>query len=192
MKLKYKQPIHLFLIFEKINTFVWYSKKININHNISILPINWIYSINLFIRNEIFLSSNSLIELSAIDLSNYKSLVDSNINLLDSKNKTIVFYHYYNIFFKSKLTLIYILNSFKLKLISIDRLFENANWLEREVSEMYNLNFLWKRDTRKLLLDYVKLESPMLKNYQSEGNQDVFYNILDNQVVVLKNNTTEL
>lgn len=192
MKLKYKQPIHLFLIFEKINIFLWYSKKLNINHNIILLPNSWNYTLNLFIRNDLFLSNNSLIEASAIDLSNIKNNTESNLNIFNRNVNTILFFHYYNYFFKNKMTFMYILNSKKYKINSIDRLFENAGWLERELSEMYGINFLWKRDTRKLLLDYVKLEHPMLKNYQLEGSQDIFYNLLDNQVVALKNNVVEL
>ncbi len=171
---------------------MWYSKKLTINHNIILLPSNWNYSINLFIRNDLFLSNNSLIEASAIDLSNIKSSLDNSVNIFNKNINTILFFHYYNYYFKNKITLMYIINNKKYKITSIDRLFENANWLERELSEMYGVNFIWKRDTRKLLLDYVKLEYPMLKNYQLEGNQDIFYNILENQVIAVKNNVTEL
>ncbi len=194
MKFKYKQPVQIFLIFEKINSFFWNSKKLTINHNIIILPRNWIYPINLFIRNELFLAFNQLVELSIIDTSNYssKSLNTSNKYNYIFNNSNIIFYHYFNFYLKTKITILYLLNNNKFKINSIDRIFSNANWLEREASEMYGLNFTWKQDTRKLLLDYTKLEYPMLKNYQSEGNQDVFYNMINNQVIVLKNSTIEL
>jgi len=57
---------------------------------------------------------------------------------------------------------------------------------------MYGINFLFKQDTRKLLLDYSKIEHPMLKDFPSEGVKDVFYDILDNQVTYSNNETTEL
>ena len=75
---------------------------------------------------------------------------------------------------------------------SIDKLFKNANWLERETSEMYGILFTWKTDTRKLLLDYAKHENPLLKDFPSEGFQDVFYNFFENQVTVNKNEVVEL
>jgi NADH:ubiquinone oxidoreductase subunit C len=57
---------------------------------------------------------------------------------------------------------------------------------------MYGLDFLNKSDSRKLLLDYSKIESPMLKDFSSEGVKDVFYDILDNQVTILNADTVEL
>jgi NADH:ubiquinone oxidoreductase subunit C len=57
---------------------------------------------------------------------------------------------------------------------------------------MYGLIFYWKNDARKLLLDYSKLENPMLKDFPCEGIQDVFYNFFENQVVVQKNEIIEL
>lgn len=57
---------------------------------------------------------------------------------------------------------------------------------------MYGLLFFFKTDSRKLLLDYSKIEHPLLKDFPSEGLQDVFYDLLDNQVSVVGNETTEL
>lgn len=57
---------------------------------------------------------------------------------------------------------------------------------------MYGLHFEFKTDSRKLLLDYSKIEHPMLKDFPSEGVRDVFYDILDNQVTITSNETTEL
>jgi len=75
---------------------------------------------------------------------------------------------------------------------SIDKIFKNANWVERETSEMYNINYIWKNDTRKILIDYSKNEYPLLKNYPSEGFQDVFYNFFENQITVNRNEVVEL
>jgi NADH:ubiquinone oxidoreductase subunit C len=57
---------------------------------------------------------------------------------------------------------------------------------------MYGINFFFKNDTRRLLLDYTKVEHPLLKNFQSEGFNETFYNILDNQVCTLFNESVEL
>nr|YP_740744.1 NADH dehydrogenase subunit 9 [Tetrahymena malaccensis]ABI51653.1 NADH dehydrogenase subunit 9 [Tetrahymena malaccensis] len=198
MQNKYMQPIQLFIVFEKLNSKIWASKKLNSNHSIILIPSNWFYSINLFLKKELLFSNISLIENSAIDTINYNQ--ETNQNNLDFscienyffKNKLLIFYNYYNYFLKSKLTFFIILNQLNKNIDSIDRIFSNANWLERETSEMYGINYKWKIDTRKLLLDYAKIENPMLKEFQSEGTQDAFYNIFENQVVVLKNETVEL
>nr|YP_004841733.1 NADH dehydrogenase subunit 9 [Ichthyophthirius multifiliis]AEL89275.1 NADH dehydrogenase subunit 9 [Ichthyophthirius multifiliis] len=193
MKFKYKQPIQILLIFEKINSYIWNSKKLNYNHSIILLPVNWISAINLCLNNELFLSTNSLIESSAIDTSNYKLVMNNNnVIKLFLNNNFIIYYNYFNYSLKSKLTIFFILNKYKKKLNSIDKIFINANWLERELSEMYGLNYSWKTDTRKLLLDYIKIESPLLKNYQSEGYQDIFYSLIDNQILAVQNEVIEL
>lgn len=192
------QPIQLFIVFEKLNSKFWISKKLNSNHHLMLIPSNWFYSINIFIRKELLLANSTLIENSAIDTSYYNletNQNDLNINSIENyffKNKILIFYNYYNYYLKSKLTLFIILTNLNKSLDSIDRIFSNANWLERETSEMYGINYKWKIDTRKLLLDYSKIENPMLKEFQSEGLQDAFYNIFENQVVVLKNETVEL
>lgn len=198
MQVKYMQPVQLFLVFEKLNSKLWISKKLNSNHSLILIPSNWFYAINIFLKKELLLSNISLIENSAIDSSNYN--IQNNENNLDKNslenyylnNKMVVFYNYYNYFLKNKITLFLILNNLCKSLDSIDRIFNNANWLERETSEMYGINYRWKTDTRKLLLDYSKIEHPLLKEFQCEGTQDVFYNIFNNQVTVLKNETVEL
>jgi len=45
---------------------------------------------------------------------------------------------------------------------------------------------------RKLLLDYSKLDNPMLRDFASEGIQDVFFNFFENQVTVSQNEVVEL
>nr|QBI37898.1 NADH dehydrogenase subunit 9 [Tetrahymena rostrata]QGS65276.1 NADH dehydrogenase subunit 9 [Tetrahymena rostrata] len=195
---KYMQPIQIFIVFEKLNSKIWTSKKLNSNHSVILIPSNWFYSINLFLKKELLFSNITLIENSAIDTTHYNQETKFNsisVNSIENyffKNKLLIFYNYYNYFLKNKLTIFLIINSFYKNIDSVDRIFPNANWLERETSEMYGINYRWKIDTRKLLLEYSKIENPMLKEFQSEGTQDVFYNIFENQVVILKNETVEL
>ena len=173
-------------------------KKLNSNHSLILIPNNWLYAINIFFKKELLLSNITLIENSAIDTSNYNiTSVENNLNPNNLENfffnnKLLVFYNYYNYFLKSKITLFLIVGKLAKSIDSIDRIFNNANWLERETSEMYGINFKWKTDTRKLLLDYSKIEHPLLKEFQCEGTQDVFYNIFNNQITTLKNETVEL
>jgi len=97
---------------------------------------------------------------------------------------------YYSHF--SKTRTIVLTNTLNRGVVSIDGVFKNCNWLEREISEMYGVVFGFKTDSRKLLLDYSKVEHPMLKDFPSEGVKDVFYDLLDNQVTITTNETTEL
>jgi len=57
---------------------------------------------------------------------------------------------------------------------------------------MYGVLYYFKHDIRKLLLDYSKLENPLLKDFSSEGVQDVFYNFFENQISINKSEVIEL
>ena len=75
---------------------------------------------------------------------------------------------------------------------SIDKLYKSASWLERETSEMFNIPFTLKTDTRRLLLDYSKQENPLLKDYPVEGLNDAFYNLFEDQVTYTNASVVEL
>jgi NADH-quinone oxidoreductase subunit C len=125
--------------------------------------------------------------MSAIDTLKYSSFFSE--NELIKKNRFMLYNIYYTYFFKVRLT---ILTSVSNKIQSIENLFKNANWLEREVSEMYGIQFLNKKDTRSLLLDYSKNEFPMLKDFPTEGISDIYYNFFENKLVYVKNELIEL
>jgi len=188
---KYIFPLQIFLILEKMNILFWNSKSLTPNSYICLLNYKWFYTLNLILRNELFLNNSMLIENTAIDsrfLNNNEKL-----NIFFKNNKILNFYLYY--FFNLKLKILFLINlknNYKPYLYSIDKIFLNANWLERETSEMYGVLYYFKYDIRKLLLDYSKLENPMLKDFSSEGIQDVFYNFFENQVILNKSEVIEL
>lgn len=185
---KYIFPIQIFLILEKMNLIFWNSKTITPNAYICFINHKWFYTLNILFKNELFLNNSFLIENTAIDNRYLKHLNYTNC-------KTLNVYLYY--FFDLKLKIILLINmhenySNKTYLNSIDKIFCNANWLERETSEMYGILYYFKYDIRKLLLDYSKIENPLLKDFSSEGLQDIFYNFFENQVTVNKNEIIEL
>jgi NADH:ubiquinone oxidoreductase subunit C len=57
---------------------------------------------------------------------------------------------------------------------------------------MFGINYTFKNDIRKLLLDYSKNENPMLKDFPCEGYSDVFYNVFEEQVTFHANDVIEL
>ena len=80
----------------------------------------------------------------------------------------------------------------KNKMTSVDKFYKSANWVERELSEMFGINFCNKKDIRKLLLDYTKIENPLLKDFPTEGFSEVFYDFFEDQVVFVNNDSIEL
>lgn len=152
---------------------------------------NWLYSINLFFKNDVFFSNSMLVENSAVDnKNNFNFLKNYNLFL---NSKLLLFYTYYFFYLKIKIVLYTTYNNNNLtKLKSLDKLFKSASWLERETGEMFKISYLNKTDTRRLLLDYSKQENPLLKDFPTEGFNDVFYSFFDDQVVFNNASVVEL
>jgi len=104
-----------------------------------------------------------------------------------------LFYVYYFYTLKIKIMLfVTYSNDNLIKVNSIDKIYKSASWLERETGEMFRVSYNNKIDTRRLLLDYSKQENPLLKDYPTEGFNDVFYNFFEDQVVYSNSTVVEL
>lgn len=104
-----------------------------------------------------------------------------------------MFYLYYFLCTSIKLNLLTSYNNTKLpRIASVDKIFKSAGWLERETNEMFKVNYMYKTDVRRLLLDYTKQEYPLLKDFPTEGFNDVYYNFFEDQVVYTTNTVVEL
>ena len=89
----------------------------------------------------------------------------------------VLYYIYHNLSQHSR----QIITTLKLKfskIKSIADLFPNANWLERELSELYGVIFEGKFDTRNLMLQYGDITNPFQKYFPSVGIREIFYNAL--------------
>ena len=191
MPLVFKFPVQIFLIFEKIKIQAWTSKANLPNNYFLYLPKKWVFSINNLLKFGLCFWNSTLVDLSAIDCSNFK---EKNFNSIFSfSKKFIVYYIYYFFFLKIKLNITVIVDPLlKKNLKSIDVIYFNSGWLERETSEMFGIAFSIKKDLRKLLTDYSNIDNPLLKSYPSEGFLDVFYNFFEDQVLLTVNIANEL
>ena len=189
---KYIFPINIFIVFEKLNTNIWSSKLLKPNHFFLLIDQNWFYALNLYFKNDLFLNNSTLIDNSAVDTLKF-SKINNNLDFFFKKNRIIVYYSYYFYNLKLKLNIILLNNLLKKnKVTSIDKIYKNANWLERETSEMFGVNYYNKKDIRKLLLDYSKIENPLLKDFPVEGFSEAFYDFFEDQVIFLNNDSIEL
>ena len=188
---KYTIPLSIFVVFENVNPVVWTAESFYPNSYIMYLNKSWLYSINLFFRNEVFFSNSTMLEHSAID--NKNNVEFSQKFEFFFKNRLLLFYVYYFFTLKSKLMLYTTYNNNTLlKVTSLDKIFKSSGWLEREAGEMFRISYDSKTDTRRLLLDYSKQENPLLKDYPVEGFNDAFYNFFEDQVVCYNSTVVEL
>ncbi len=152
---------------------------------------SWLYSLNIFFKNEIFLSNSTLLENSAVDNKNNFNFFKK--TQLFFNNRISLFYIYYFFSLKVKIMLLTTYDNNKLsKIPSLDKLYKSAGWLERETGEMFRISYDLKIDNRRLLLDYSKQENPLLKDYPVEGFNDAFYSFFEDQVVYNTSTVVEL
>ena len=185
---KYQFPINLFVVFEKLNVMVYTSQVLTPNHYVCFINKNWFKPVNIFIKNELFFNYSNLIDVSAIDTLKYNNIIPEK-NFFTKNNRFIIFNIYYMYFLKIRMSLIQLTNS---DVESIDLIYPNANWLERETSEMYGINYLNKNDNRSLLLDYSRNEFPMLKDFPVEGFYEIYYDFFENKLTYIRNEFIEL
>lgn len=122
---KYRFPLNLFLIFEKLNPIVYTSECLTTNHYLIFIPKEIYFAFNKVLKNELFYSSSSLIEHSAIDTKYYDSL-ENKFKLNFKGNRILTFNTLYFYTIKVKITL-FINTSLYEKIPSIELLYPNAN-----------------------------------------------------------------
>lgn len=187
--MNYKFPINLFIILEKTQPIIWTSNSLVPSHYIIYIDNVWVSSIFCLLKNEAFSKQTTLIDITVLDTLDYKKNSEES-DIFFYKNRYFLLYTTYSYSTKIKLTIL--TNISKYNEVSIENFYKNANWLERECSEMYGPIFKKKSDTRRLLLDYSLDEMPMVRDYPCEGYKDVFFSFFEEQVVYVKNEFIEL
>jgi len=122
---KYKNPLSIFLVFEKTNPIFYTSEVLKSNHYVCIINHKWLYSINLFLKKDVFFNFSSLIEASSIDTYKYANVIPDLTYKLKLK-RLFNYYVYYCYFNKIRLTLC-CLSNFNEKQYSIEKIYKNSN-----------------------------------------------------------------
>ena len=66
---------------------------------------------------------------------------------------------------------------------SITKIFPSANWMEREVFDMYGITFLDHPDLRRILTDYGFTDYPLRKDFPLTGHTEVRYDEATKKVI---------
>ena len=135
----------------------------NINHNHLYLDINKENLIDVIL----FLKTNKDTK--------FRQLID--ITAVDYPEKTQRFKIVYLLLsheFNQRIILSYYINENEV-INSLTSVFPSANWMEREVFDMYGINFKNHPDLRRILTDYGFEGHPLRKDFPLTGHTEVRY-----------------
>lgn len=161
------------------------------NHFYINIQINVLKSILKYIKFETILNNSYISDTTAFQISNTNI---NNINKLFKnkiKNKIILIYSLYNPLNYTRLSLLTLYSNNNL-ISSFENFYKNLNWLERELTEFFNIKYINKTDTRNLLLDYNDSNNYLLKTYNTELSTDLYYNLLNDNLSETQNQNTNI
>ena len=121
--------------------------------------------------------------LKSNDKCNFKQLID--IAAVDYPEKEKRFEVIYLLLSHDKNLRIKVLISMNLEtsIQSISKIFPAANWMEREVFDMYGIKFKNHPDLRRILTDYNFKGHPLRKDFPLTGFNEVRYSEKDKKVI---------
>jgi NADH-quinone oxidoreductase subunit C len=162
------------------------------NHYVVQIEQKFLNAFSKIIKREMNSALSFLVEQSAVDAANYKTDCELlKMSKKENPNTKLYFNMFYSYANKTRIT-VFVNTDSEGAIVSLQNTFENANWLERETSEMLELFFKKKPDIRNLMLDYPKIEFPMLKEFPVEGHQDIYYNVFEDAVQYVRNEYVEI
>jgi NADH:ubiquinone oxidoreductase subunit C len=152
------------------------------------IPYSSLYFLTLHLRLSTVTYSTQLVDIFSYELPltySLKQKQEKKFLNKSSQSSLLIIYNFHNLLIHTRYVL-FTLNFYQklnfLNLKSIAELFPNANWLEREVSELYGFSFENKKDTRNLMLQYGDTSAPFQKFLPSIGLKEMFYDSINDLI----------
>lgn len=146
--------------------------------------IRYIETLNLL---EIKIKKNSLLEILAVlkhhSLFNMKSLTDIFVCDFPEKIERFVFFYYLRSFLFNSQFLIKLYVRELDCVFSITQPYPNADWLEREVWDMFGILFLNHPNLRRILTDYNFSGHPLRKDFPMSGFKEIYHDDIQKRIV---------
>jgi len=137
---------------------------------INLTSIKHFWTFMILLKNSILFNYYQLNDITCTDnLSLLKELQDNN------KNRFTIIYVFTNIKYNSRLLVKLTINKNQ-QVPSLTNLFLCANWLEREIYDLFGVVFSNHPDLRRILTDYGFNQNPLLKDFPLTGYIELRYN----------------
>ncbi len=133
------------------------------------IDVDDISEILVFLKNNDKCKFKQLIDITAVDYPEKEKRFQLVYLLLSHENNL-------------RLTVVSNINE-KSKVPSIVKFFPSANWMEREVFDMYGILFIDHPDLRRILTDYDFEGYPLRKDFPLTGHTEVRYSETDKKVI---------
>ena len=146
-------------------------KKTEIKHNQIFIEIDKenLIDVVLFIKTSKDAKFQQLIDITVVDYP-------------EQAQRFKVVYLFLSHEFNQRMILSYHINENEL-IPSLTSIFPSANWMEREVFDMYGVSFKDHPDLRRILTDYGFEGHPLRKDFPLTGHTEVRYDDLEKKVV---------
>tara|TARA_B100000963_G_scaffold346865_1_gene352581 strand:+ start:138 stop:731 length:594 start_codon:yes stop_codon:yes gene_type:complete len=128
---------------------------------------------------EIQINKDSLLDvvifLKKNNSTKFRQLIDiTAVDYIGSDNRFKMIYLFLSHEFNYRINIIFNLNENEL-VNSLTKIFPSANWMEREVFDMYGIKFNDHPDLRRILTDYGFTGHPLRKDFPITGHNEVRY-----------------
>ena len=146
-------------------------KKTEIKHNQLFIEIEKddLIDVTLFLKTNKNTKFRQLIDITVVDYP-------------ERKQRFKIVYLFLSHEFNQRIILNYFINENEL-IASLTSIFPAANWMEREVFDMYGVNFKDHPDLRRILTDYGFKGHPLRKDFPLTGHSEVRYNEAQKKVI---------
>lgn len=134
-----------------------------------LLNIFFYYNFFLDLKNSMILKFESLTDFTAVHYPDVQNEIELNYFILSYKlNLRIILKLFVN---KEDLV------------ISLNKIYKNMAWLEREVWDMFGIKFIFHNDLRRILTDYGFLGHPLLKYFPLSGFYELRFDEVFNKII---------
>jgi len=137
----------------------------------------------LFIDVDIEYLSSTILFLKTNEKCRFKQLIDLTAVDYPSKEKRFKIIYLLLSHEKNLRIVINLYVDDKVLIPSINKIFPAANWMEREVFDMYGISFKDHPDLRRILTDYGFEGHPLRKDFPLTGHKEVRYSEAKKKVI---------